>query len=178
MFSGTSGRCRKPGAQTAYQNCCDNELPRLTDTLGETSGRSQRDYKAEASAIAVFDNQCDVRDQETALLADSNYCVEVGTFCAEDIPLIGCVQESKAYCCFGSQLAKLIQEQGRAQLPPLGGFGTAKAPDCRGFTPEQFQAIDFSKLDLSSYYASLRTRTRAVLQEGTRDAVQHRIGGG
>ena len=178
LFAGTSSRCRKPGVQTAFQNCCDNELPRLSDTLGETGGRSQRDYVDEASAIAVFDNQCDVRDQETALLADSGFCVEVGTFCAEEIPLVGCVQESRAYCCFGSQLAALIQAQGRAQLPALGDFGPPERPNCAGFTVEQFQSIDMSRLDLSGYYRSIRTRASSLLQQEATDATRHRLDGG
>jgi len=34
-------------------------------------------------------------------------------------------------------------------------WGTAKHPYCRGFTPEEFQSIDFSKVDLTEYYGTV-----------------------
>jgi len=59
------------------------------------------------------------------------------------------VQKKKTYCCFGSPLARIAAEQGRIQLG--FDFGTAKSPNCRGFTPEEFQKLDFSKIDFSEW---------------------------
>ena len=35
---------------------------------------------------------------------------------------------------------------------------------CRGFTPEEFQALDFSKIDLSEYYADIEARAQSSIQ--------------
>jgi conjugal transfer mating pair stabilization protein TraN len=53
-----------------------------------------------------------------------------------------------SYCIFPTQLAAIIQIQGRSQQLGIS-YGTAKEPDCRGLTPEELERIDFSRLDLS-----------------------------
>lgn len=168
VFAGQGSRCRKSGTQTAFQNCCDNKMAKLADTMGEKGGKTQRDYKKEASDIQFWSNQCDIQDQKTALLADSDYCIYLGEYCAEKW-VFGCVQKAKSYCCFNSKLAKMIQEQGRAQIPSMNGFGTIKEPDCRGFTLEQFQALDFTKIDLSGYYADFKTQSQTMIQQNAQD---------
>src|SRR3546814_19770346 len=69
-------------------------------------------------------------------------------------------------CCFNTKLGRIIQEQGRPQLKAFNGnlWGTAKKPMCRGFTPEEFQALDFSKIDLSEYYADIEARAQSDIQ--------------
>jgi len=118
---------------------------------------------------------CDQRDMETALLKDSGYCVAIGTYCAERWPLVGCVQRAESHCCFNSKLARIVQEQGRAQIPSMGGFGTAREPNCRGFRPEEFQAIDFSKIDLSEYFDELQTRSQQLIEGEIRTRVEARF---
>ena len=51
-------------------------------------------------------------------------------------------------CNFNSKLARIINEQGRPQLNK--GWGSASNPECKGFTPEEFQKLDFSKIDFAS----------------------------
>jgi conjugal transfer mating pair stabilization protein TraN len=118
---------------------------------------------------------CDDRDTETALMKDARYCVLLGTYCAEKWPLVGCVQRAESHCCFNSMLARIIHEQGRPQLPAMGGFGTPDAPNCRGFRPEEFQALDFSKIDMTEYATEIRAKAQGViqgeLQQRMRDAV-------
>jgi len=118
---------------------------------------------------------CDAQDMETALLKDSGYCVSVGSYCAEHWPLVGCVQRAESHCCFNSKLARIVQEQGRAQLPAMGGFGTPDAPNCRGFRPEEFQAIDFSKIDLSEYFDELTTRSQDAIEGEIKSRVEDRL---
>lgn len=118
---------------------------------------------------------CDARDMETALLKDSGYCIYVGRYCAERWPLVGCVQRAERHCCFNSKLARIVQEQGRAQLPAMGGFGTPEAPNCRGFRPDEFQAIDFSKIDLSEYFDELTTRRLELIEGEIRSRVDERF---
>ncbi|EJE4158616.1 conjugal transfer protein TraN [Vibrio parahaemolyticus] len=112
---------------------------------------------------------CDQIETETALANSSSMCVYVGEYCKEKW-LGKCVQKAQSYCCFNSQLAKIINEQGRQQLKSfenLGakGFGEVKNPQCRGFTPEEFQALDFSNIDLSAYYDEITHRAQSEVQE-------------
>ena len=49
-----------------------------------------------------------------------------------------------------------MHEQGRPQLQSFSaGWGSAQNPICRGFTPEEFQTLNFSIMDLSEWEASL-----------------------
>lgn len=175
VFSGKKSRCRKDGTQTAWQNCCDNKLGKMADTIGAEGEPKQRDYRDEATNIEFWDNQCDIEDQKTAKMADSGYCVSVGTYCAERWPLVGCVQRAQAYCCFSSKLAAMIQVQGRSQIPSIGGFGTPESPNCRGFTLDEFQALDFSKIDLSGYYNDLRHKDQTTMQQEAQGAASQTI---
>lgn len=176
LFGGAAKRCRRSGTQTAFQDCCHNDNPALQDTVGAQGEPDQVSYRKEHASFEFYANQCDQQDQETALLADSEYCVYLGTYCAEKWPLVGCVQRNQSYCCFNSKLAKMIQEQGRAQIPSMGGFGSARSPSCRGFTMEEFQALDFTRIDLSDYYADLRTKGQALIQGEAQDAARRRLG--
>lgn len=178
IFPGNAARCRRSGTQTAFQNCCANKMARMGDTTGASGEKKQREYKEEASSFEVWDNQCDIPDQQTALLADSGYCIALGTYCAERWPLVGCVQRAQGYCCYNSKLARIVQEQGRPQIPSMGGFGTASRPSCRGFSAEEFQALDFSKMDLSDYYTSIKHQSQTIMQEKGRDAAKKDFDGG
>ncbi len=60
-------------------------------------------------------------------------------------------------------MATLVQKGGRAQLGM--DFGTVDAPNCRGFTPEEFQSIDFSKIDLTEYYDELKSRAQSDIED-------------
>ncbi|MEM1672311.1 MAG: conjugal transfer protein TraN [Archaeoglobaceae archaeon] len=108
--------------------------------------------------LALFSGSCDQQDIMTATLQKSGYCHYVGTRCLKRWPLAGCVQRARVYCCFNSKLARIIHEQGRPQLGAFvssGIWGSPKNPYCRGFTPEEFQALDFGKIDLSEYYGDI-----------------------
>ncbi|MDE2441758.1 MAG: conjugal transfer protein TraN, partial [Betaproteobacteria bacterium] len=54
-----------------------------------------------------------------------------------------------------SKLGRIIQEQGRQQLGI--GWGTPKAPQCQGLTPDQFAALDMSKFDFSEVINDLQS---------------------
>ncbi|EOR7867386.1 conjugal transfer protein TraN [Escherichia coli] len=107
---------------------------------------------------------CDQTSMETAMAAGSGYCHEVGTYCKKKIPLLGCVQKATSYCCFNSKLARIIHEQGRPQLKNFNGWGDAGSPQCRGFSPDEFQALDFSKIDLSEYVEDMVKKATDEIQ--------------
>jgi len=113
---------------------------------------------------------CDQEDITTAVLNDSGYCHKIQSYCEESWPIVGCVQDANEYCCFNSKLARIVHEQARSQL---SSFQPNTWSDCRGFTPEEFQMIDFSKIDFSEYFADIQTRTQANIQQNIQQGVQN-----
>jgi conjugal transfer mating pair stabilization protein TraN len=122
--------------------------------------------------IEVLLQGCDQEDMETGMLRGSGMCHEVGTYCTAKILGI-CIQKAKGHCCFNTKLGRIIQEQGRPQLKSFNAvdWGTPKQPYCRGFTPEEFQALDFSKIDLSEYYAEIEARSQSQIQIDMKDRI-------
>lgn len=122
--------------------------------------------------IEVLLQGCDQQDMETGMLRGSGMCHEIGSYCTSKILGI-CIQKAKGHCCFNTKLGRIIQEQGRPQLKSFNaiGWGTAKKPMCRGFTPEEFQALDFSKMDLSEYYSDIEARAQSDIQIDMKDRV-------
>lgn len=115
--------------------------------------------------IEVLLQGCDQQDMEVGMLRGSGMCHEVGSYCTSSFLGI-CLQKARGHCCFNTKLGRIIQEQGRPQLKAFNGnlWGTPKKPMCRGFTPEEFQALDFSKMDLSEYYADIEARSQSDIQ--------------
>lgn len=122
--------------------------------------------------IEVLLQGCDQEDMETGMLRGSGMCHEVGTYCTAKI-LGLCIQKAKGHCCFNTKLGRIIQEQGRPQLKSFNGlgWGTPQQPYCRGFTPDEFQALDFSKMDLSEYYADVEARSQSKIQIDMKDRI-------
>ncbi len=115
--------------------------------------------------IEVLLQGCDQEDMETGMLRGSGMCHEVGTYCTSSFLGI-CLQKARSHCCFNTKLGRIIQEQGRPQLKSFNaiGWGPVKTPNCRGFTPEEFQSLDFSRIDLSEYYADIEARAQSLIQ--------------
>lgn len=128
IFSGNSMKCRKAGTQTGGSNCCRKG----TTWFGMGNCNEEEKMLSSLRKWGELDGNC-------------HY---VGEYCSEKI-LGTCVQKKQTYCCFSSPLARIIQEQGRAQLGK--SFGSAKSPNCSGLTPDEFQKIDWDKVDLSEY---------------------------
>lgn len=218
IYNGRKQRCKTPGVQSAWKDCCEDGGKALLDDAGSLSSMGSAantisnlytvaevaytTYTAQVAAgvseafagelaasaaqqqmLVAFDptsmaiaiamyfimkwlaNACDQMDMETAMANSSGYCIEVGEFCKKEVKFIGCVQKAKSFCCFNSKLARIIQEQGRPQLTTINGFGTPTEPNCRGFTPEEFQRIDFSRIDLTEYVEELQKNTQEQVQE-------------
>lgn len=133
IFNGKDMRCRPPGMQTGYSDCCTK-----TDAW---LGLKQCDTNEQALGKA-----------RVASGTGDGYCHYIGDYCAEEWNL-GltkiCVQKRNTYCCFNGLLARIIQEQGRPQLGI--DWGGPESPNCRGFTPDEFQKLDFSKFNLTEF---------------------------
>lgn len=97
---------------------------------------------------------CEQAEQILAMKRDNRLCHGVGSYCSSRLPIIRlCVETTESYCCFNSRLARILNEQGRGQLGR--GWGGPQSPDCTGFTVGQLQALDFSQMNLSEFYAEI-----------------------
>jgi len=71
-------------------------------------------------------------------------------------------------------MGRIIQEQGRDQLlqfAPNGNWGSAEAPNCEGLTPEEFQMLDFSRIDLSGMFGDLAPLPSVQVQTNVQGAL-------
>lgn len=100
---------------------------------------------------------CNQGEGKLALKEGAGLCRPLGTWCSRCIRVLGkcvaCIEHTTGKCCFNSRLARIINEQGRAQLGM--GWGTAQSPSCGGFSVAQLQALDFSTMDLSAFYSAI-----------------------
>jgi conjugal transfer mating pair stabilization protein TraN len=121
---------------------------------------------------------CDQQEQILAMRQGQNLCREIGTFCSRKLPIVKiCIEKTKSYCCYNSRLARIINEQGRAQIGK--SWGSPESPNCSGFTPSEFSALDFSKMDLSEFMseitANVNTSNLAVIPQGAPNLVQQKM---
>lgn len=103
--------------------------------------------------VSIHLANCDKDEQELRQLRDKNRCIQVGTYCAEK-KLGICIRKKTSFCCYGTKMARLIQQNGRAQLGM--GFGNPDCPDCEGFTAEQLSRIDFSRIDFTELFEDIK----------------------
>lgn len=105
---------------------------------------------------------CESAEMNLAPKVAAGQCHEVGEYCARKMLGI-CVVKKRTSCCFSSILARLIQEQGRVGGPDFSGLASFKGnvwgdptnPNCRGFTPEEFQSLNIGAMDLTEYLDSI-----------------------
>lgn len=125
----------------------------------------------------LFGSGCDQGDIQTGMQAASKDCHYIGDYCEKKWPMVGCVQKAKSYCCFNTKMARIIHEQGRPQLVSFGadgGWGVPSAPNCRGFTPDEFQYLDFSRIDLSEYFEDIQKDLSTKIQ-GAQTTIQNKV---
>ena len=132
IFNGEDKRCRPAGISTYGTNCCKKSDIELLNLVSLGKCKESELYLSKLRSWGKLDGRC-------------HY---IGSYCDKKI-LDVCVQKKKTFCCFSSGLARIIQEQGREQLGI--DWGTPTEPNCRGFTPEEFQKIDWNKIDFSEW---------------------------
>lgn len=100
---------------------------------------------------------CNEHEGKLAMKEGARLCHTIGTWCSSCLRVLGvcvsCVERTTSKCCFNSMLARIVNEQGRAQIGK--GWGGAQNADCSGFTVAQLQTLNFAAMDLSEFYASL-----------------------
>ena len=107
-------------------------------------------FAAVALDLALDYFSCTQDDQLHALRRSQNLCHYVGSYC-EKKGGSGCLTKRESWCCFNSRLALAVQKEGRKQLGM--SWGTPEAPLCRGFTTEEFERLDFTRMDLTPILA-------------------------
>jgi conjugal transfer mating pair stabilization protein TraN len=151
VFQGQTMGCNK--FMTGFNNCCSSM---------KGWGRSAGLHK------------CDQREKALAAQRDKGLCVRVGTYCAEWLKLVKtCIRKKTNFCCFGSKLARILHEQGRAQLGK--GWGSAKSPDCKALTIDELSRIDFSKLNLSELFADIEAITNTSASKSFPKQMQNQM---
>ena len=109
-------------------------------------------------------------------MAVSSKVCEIDEYCSRELDLVFdtiCIEHSKTYCCFNSKLARIVHEQGRPQLQgDISDWGGAESPNCRGFTPEEFQMLDFARIDLSEWYGDIEGKAQDQIETDMQQSVK------
>lgn len=96
---------------------------------------------------------CTQDEQMLSMKRGERLCIGTGSYCSLKVPLIGiCLATTETYCCYNSRLARIINQQGKAQL------GTAVNTSCAGFTQAELSSIDFSTMDLTEFMAEIQSK--------------------
>lgn len=95
---------------------------------------------------------CSNEEKELGLMKEAKRVHYVGNYCAKKV-LGSCLRKKYVYCTYPSKLSRILMEQGNAQLGR--GYGGAKKPDCKGFTVEELENLNFDNMDLSEFYSDV-----------------------
>ena len=119
---------------------------------------------------------CSYEEENLRLQRQKKFCIYVGSYCSEKEKLTKiCLKKAQSYCCFNSKLSRIIQEQGK---PLLGiEFGSPQSPECRGFTAEELQSLDFTKIDFTEYTNEITLDMQQISQEDLEGKIITEIGG-
>ncbi len=119
---------------------------------------------------------CDKDEKQLAIAAlRTKRCVKVpGRYCSNEIKELGvkiCLEKRDAYCCYGSQLARIMQEIAHQQLHLP--WGDAEHPQCQSLTAEQLSRLNFdtsyARSKLSEIIAEVQStapKTFEAVQKG------------
>ncbi len=94
--------------------------------------------------------RCHADETKLATEQSQKACHYIGTYCSNK-SLFGCLEKKMTYCCYGSVLARIVEEAGHDQLGK--SWGDAKSPQCGGFSIAEFQGIDLTNVDFSDFYS-------------------------
>jgi hypothetical protein len=128
LFSGYNYQCRD--MMLGFDNCC-----RATGWGKHIAG-------------------CTDHERNLGLQRQQRRCIRVGRYCAHQVAG-KCTEYKKSYCCFNSMLQKIIRDSGGKRQLQLG-YEAPEVANCQGLTTNQLQQIDFTILDFSEFYATLR----------------------
>ncbi|WP_432263232.1 conjugal transfer protein TraN [Cupriavidus sp. TMH.W2] len=99
---------------------------------------------------------CEPAEQQLGMHRGANLCHYVGSYCSSKVFGV-CLETKQSYCCYNSKLARIINEGGKPQIGK--SWGTPESPQCDGFSPQEFQQVDFSKIDMSEFVGDIMQAT-------------------
>ena len=118
---------------------------------------------AGTGAINTLGKNCSVNEETIATARNNKVVTSLGEWeeCTQKV-LGACVNKlvHYPYCVWPSKLARMLQDQGMAQL------GQPITSDCSGFklnAPNQIQMVDFSQIDLSEYFSDVVNKLNATV---------------
>lgn len=153
MYGFTATMGTKPAAGFVGQAIGVNTIPLDFSFGGFQFGFDPTSFAISIAIMVITEMlACDPAEQLMSMRLGQDLCVLVGTYCSKKVLKV-CTERKRTHCCFNSRLARIINEQGRAQLGK--GWGTPKDPQCRGFTPGEIESIDFSRIDFSEFIAEI-----------------------
>ncbi len=117
---------------------------------GKSIGGLSNCCKDSGVLLDVNLTSCNADEQKLAAEQTSKACHYVGTYCSNK-SFFGCLVKKMTYCCYGSALARIVEEAGHSQLGK--SWGDAKSPSCGGFSVAEFQTVDLTNVDFSDFYA-------------------------
>ena len=111
-----------------------------------------------ATMIIQMVYACEPEEYEMISNRELGNCHFVGSYCKSKV-LGACIEKRQVYCCYQSPLSRIMNEQIRLQGDILGiefdGFGTAKEPKCNGIPLDKIDKVDWDRVDLSEWIATL-----------------------
>lgn len=112
-------------------------------------------------AIQIFESlsSCSQGEQLLAMHKGANLSTYIGETCAKSV-LGSCIQYVDTYCSFNSQLAEIINIQGKTQLGlPLAG--------CAGLTPAQLSSVNFTKINFGAFEVEMLQQAQKYMPTST-----------
>jgi len=108
--------------------------------------------------------QCNEEEKQLAVdMIKKQRCVKVeGRYCHKKT-LGKCTEKRDSYCCYGSKLARIIQEIAHQQLGI--SWGSAEHPNCASLTAEQLSQIDFDTPYAQEKLSEVLAEVQATAQE-------------
>ncbi len=148
LFNGQQAGCHKP--IFGLVNCCAGKVSGLIPVATGAAALAGGPVAIAGLAtpfLTLF--LCGAEEKMLDVKDRMGMCHYVDTYCSEKV-LGVCTTRRSTYCCYESKLARILQEQGRPQIGK--SWGTGKEPKCQGFTIEEFQQLDLSKMDFTEVF--------------------------
>jgi conjugal transfer mating pair stabilization protein TraN len=129
VFKGQKMQCSKSIAENLMYDCCFN-------------------YSGLVKEIGL--KNCNADEIALAEMRENGLCHYVGSYDGEFLNLWKS-RDEHVFCCFGSKLVRILQENARGQLSL--GWDSPKHANCRGLSLDEIARLDFTKMDFSELYA-------------------------
>jgi len=130
VFKGDSLKCKRSFAENILYDCCGSLAGFATDIgLAGCSSEEKDLYKRKR------EGKCHYIGKRSSKMG---------------------FEKEWVYCCFPTQLSRIIQEEGRKQLHIE--WGSAEQPHCQGLSLEQIKGLDFDAMDFSDFILEVQQK--------------------